>query len=84
MNENDKQNLITEARQYAVAAPSLLPLLETRKTQAIQKLIGRFRNGETELLATIAEIAGLQSLEDEIKRKIQTLDGLEKIKIKEQ
>lgn len=78
MNENERQNMLSEGRRYAVAAPSLLPLLAERKKNAILNLIGQFRNGKTDLIATVAEIASLQALEEDVNGKIRALDTLEK------
>lgn len=78
MNEYEKQNLITEARMLAVAGPALAPILEKKKAIAFQKLLGLYRDGVKDNLSVVAELFVLQSLQDEIKTKIEQLPHLTK------
>ena len=59
---------LDELRLYAHAAPLLMPLLERRKTAALKRLVAQYRAGEN-LIGTSAEIAVLEDLESELRRK---------------
>ena len=63
------QEELTEARIFALAAPTLLPLLERRKRVAFDRLRLAFREGKTDNTALVAELAVLSDLEQDIAQK---------------
>jgi hypothetical protein len=69
MTDSERNELLQEARIYAIAAPTILALLEKRKRIALESLQSDFRQGKTDNLARVAEITCLGDLEREIKQK---------------
>lgn len=66
-----------EARHFFLAAPILLPLLERRKKDAINRLMVKHREGDTRFDTLVAEIAVLTTLEAEINTKLKIYETLE-------
>lgn len=77
MTENERHNLLTEARQYQIAAPILLPILEKRKHIAMTKLMQKYREGATDYLTLVAELSVLTDLARELTSKESTFQLLE-------
>ena len=67
---------LDDLRAFAFAAPYLMPLVEKRKQNAIQKLVGTYQGGG-DLLGVAAEIAVLVGLENELKQKHNELNSMQ-------
>ena len=72
--ENEKQKMITEARQIHFAAPFLFPMLERRKDNAIRRIISGHREAKFDHQA-VAELYIVESLLTELKGKLLILHG---------
>lgn len=70
--EQEKQRLLTEARMIQTALPVLGPMLEARKGNALKRLLAAHRDGKLDA-ASVAEIAIIDSMESEIRAKLQNL-----------
>lgn len=66
------------ARILAMAAPTLLPILQSRRDSAYERLLGEFRQGNTNNLAMVAECNAYSSIIEDITTIIKTLDHKEK------
>lgn len=65
------QEDLADARVFALAAPVILPLIQRRKEQAFGQLMARHKEGQTNNVALIAELAVLSDLETELTQKEQ-------------
>lgn len=74
MNEIERQNLITEGRQLLVAAPALEPLLNRIEKQAMQELLGNFRDDKSLATAT-AKLFVIQQIRQMIDSKINLMNS---------
>ncbi len=63
--------MLTEARHFYLIGPILMPMLERRRKLTLQKLIMRYREGNTEFLALVSELAAFDAIESEIKQQEQ-------------
>lgn len=72
-DENERQRLISEARQISVALPVLGPLLDRRKLNALQRLMGDYRDGKQNQNA-VAEIFVIDSIQAELRAKLENLN----------
>jgi len=70
----DKQDIINEARIFHLAASTVLPLLERMHAEAYEKLIGKFRNGNTDLVNHVARVEALYTIQEEIKNKARNYE----------
>lgn len=77
MNEFERQKILTEARHFYLAAPVILPLLEKRRKYAYERLLAKHREGSTDYITLVSELAVLNDLEREITSKEQTYRMLE-------
>ncbi len=77
LNEEERRELILDAKAYYLAAPILVPMIERRKKVAQQKLLSAFREGRTDLLALVAEFAAFSAVEDEIRTREATYTQLD-------
>jgi len=68
---------LNEMRVLYLAASAIIPLLETRHKDAYDKLLGEFRQGETNNLARLAECNAYSSILEDISCKIQNYENLE-------
>lgn len=68
---------LNDLRALAMASPYLMPLLERRKHMALKKLVSAYRSNDSNLQAIAAEIAVLDDLENELKRKHLELQGMQ-------
>lgn len=76
--ENDKTEMIREARLFYQGAPVILPLIQRRRQHAQDRLLNAFREGKHDLLLTLtAELNAFDLLEREIISKEQTYRTLE-------
>ena len=78
MTDEERNDMIAEARVFALANPVVLPLIERRKREAHGRLIQSFKSGQTDNLSIVAEITVLTELENELKQKetlYNTLEG---------
>lgn len=80
MTPQEKQDALSEARLFALAAPVVLPLIEKRKKYATERLQMKFREGSTDFTTLVAEITTLADLEREIKQKELIYQTMEKQK----
>lgn len=71
MNEQEKNDQLQEAKLFAIAAPTLLPLLERRKRIAMEQIISDFRQGKTDLVARAATLSAYAELESELRSREQ-------------
>jgi predicted HTH domain antitoxin len=67
---------LNDLRTFAIAAPYLMPLLERRKSMALKSLIAKYRMKE-DITGTAAEIAVIDDLENELKRKHIELQNMQ-------
>ena len=76
MTQEERNEMLRDARLISLAAPVVLPILEKRKRIALQKLISKHREGDTNTLTLISEITVLTDIESEIKQKVQIVETL--------
>ena len=69
MTDHERQEALSEARLFALAAPVILPLVEKRKKIASDRLMAKFKEGSTDFITLVAELNTLTDLEREIKQK---------------
>jgi hypothetical protein len=69
MTHEERQEMLSEARIYALAAPSLLQIIEKKKRIATEKLLMGHREGKTDHVALVAELSALDGIERDIKQK---------------
>lgn len=55
-----------ELRVMALSAPMIFRMLKNKEEKIVARMYGNFRNGQTEHLATIAELACVRDLIHEI------------------
>ena len=60
-----------ELRILAIAAPALLPTLETQKQGVLDRIYSAYRSGATEYRHLIAEYVTLRDLIEELTTKIE-------------
>ena len=77
MTEEERNEMLSEAKVFALANPVVLPLLSRRKANAHGKLIQSFKTGQTDNLSIVAEITVLTELENEMKQKAELYNTLE-------
>lgn len=65
-----------ELRLLGVSAPILLRMLKAREDRIVGKMYGAFRNGTTDHLASIAELACIRDLANELNNAIGQLENL--------
>lgn len=78
MTDHERQEALSEARLFALAAPVILPLIEKRKKIASDRLMAKFKEGSNDFITLVAELNSLTDLEREIKQKeliYQTLEN---------
>lgn len=76
MTDEQREELILEAKQFYFAAPLLKPLLEKRWSIAYSRLLAKFREGSIND-SLVAELAVLSDLKAEILRKENEFKSLE-------
>lgn len=76
--EQEKMQLITEARQLNVALPIIVPMLERRAKGAMQRLMSAHRDGKPSDQNAIAELYVIDSIQSELRSKIDALNFQEK------
>lgn len=80
-DEQQRQTDLAEARIYALAAPSLLQILDKKKKMATELLLRDHREGKTDHTARVAELSALYGIEQDIRQKqniFETLSNGEK------
>lgn len=65
-DEVERQQRISEARQFYIALPAMLPIVQRKRKAAYEKLLASYRGGELENANLIAELSVLDALEREI------------------
>lgn len=68
---------LTEVRQYYLAAPVILPMLERFRRDALSRLMSQHFAGDMNFAPLVAELAVLQRIEIEFKGKEATYRQLE-------
>jgi hypothetical protein len=63
-----------EIRVLGMCAPVIIRMLKTREERIIARMYGEFRNGKTEHLASLAEIACIRDQIHEINSAIGRLE----------
>ena len=79
MTEEEKTEMISEARIFALAAPIIMPIIERRKGDAIARLIQAHKAGITDTTALVAEVSVLSDLAQEINQKELIYQTLERV-----
>lgn len=70
--ETERQALVAEARQISMSAPVLFPMLDKRRSAAIQRMLGNYRDGKMDQ-GVIAEIFVISSIQEELRNKLNNL-----------
>lgn len=65
-----------ELRMLGQCAPILLMMLKSREERIIARMYGEFRNGKTDHLAALAELACVRDQIHEIKAALGQLKGV--------
>lgn len=76
MNESEREQMLTEARIVHLAAPIVLPLIERRQKEALQKLLSKYRDGRSDFTNDVAELFVLKNLTEDIRSKEQVFETL--------
>jgi hypothetical protein len=74
--KENRDDMIQEAKIFALIAPTILPLLARRKHEANGRLVQSYRSGKTDNLTIVAELSVLADLENEINQKRMLYDTL--------
>jgi hypothetical protein len=74
--KENRDDIIQEAKIFALLAPTFLPLLYRRMKEANGRLRQSFKSGKTDNLTIVAELSVLADLEDEINQKRMLYDTL--------
>jgi len=69
MNNDERIEMIAEARVFALAAPVILPIIEKRKKEAFGRLMQAHKNGRVDTATIVAELSAFSDIEIEIKQK---------------
>ncbi len=77
MMSDDERDRLAEAKTFAWAAPTMLPLVRKRRDTALALLLSEFRQGRTDNLARIAELNAFALIEMEITQKQNEYQTLE-------
>lgn len=77
MTDEERREMIQEARMLSIAAPVILPMIRERKRVSLETLLMKFRSGEKDLLTQVADLSSLDSLERDIIAKDQTFKQLQ-------
>lgn len=77
MTDEERADLIQEAKIFHLAAPFVLPLLARRKKVAFERLLGKHRDGSTDFLTLVSELSVLNDLERDILSKSEMYKTLE-------
>lgn len=76
MNEEERHDLIAEAKIIAIANPILFPILAKRKAEAFGRLRQAHKMGRTDTDTIVAELSVLSDIEDELRQKEAIYDTL--------
>ena len=77
MTEQERNDMILEARAFYLSAPLVMPILAKRRDNVIAKLRLAHQKGDTNHTALVAELSVLSDIEQEIKQKDQIYRTLE-------
>lgn len=69
--DSKKLQQLNEARVFQLAGNAIMPLLEKRKTNYMQRLLSEFRAGSREYGHLVAQISVLDDIISEVNRKQQ-------------
>ncbi len=67
---------LSELRLFYLASNAILPLINDQHSQAYDRLLTRFRSGETNLLSSIAECSAHKTLIEEIENKLHLYETI--------
>lgn len=76
MNEQERDDLIKEARVFYMIAPLVGPILDKKRREVISRMRIAHQAGERDHTALVAELSVITALDDEIKRKEQDYNHL--------
>jgi len=65
---------LNDYRIFHLAAQQIVPLIESMHKDTLEKLLTNFREGETNLLSSVAKLEALHSLLEEIHFKSKTYE----------
>jgi hypothetical protein len=74
---SDQLQKLNRGRTLRIALPPLLDLLGEEIENALNRLVGDFRNGKTEFIGHAAELATLINLRDTLLREEQDTTSME-------
>ena len=78
LTEQEQQKMNT-GRLMRAESDLILPLLQTKQTLIVAKIVAAFKAGHTEMLtAHAAELSIIYDMRTEITRKIKEAEGLER------
>lgn len=71
-----KPDELNELRLFYLASDAILPLIREQANNSYEKLLNRFREGETNLLPLVAQCSAQQSLIDDIHDKLALYESI--------
>lgn len=77
MTEEERRELLVEARVFSIAAPVVLPLIQKRRKIATERLLAKYKEGSTDYLTLVSELSVLADLERDILSRAETYNVLE-------
>jgi hypothetical protein len=66
-----------ELRLIGVAGPTMLRMFKSRETRIVDRMYGEFRNGKTDHLTSLAELACVRDIINEITNALKQLERKE-------
>jgi hypothetical protein len=84
MTESDLERdlMVQEARAFYLSAPLIMPIIEKKSAQTIQRLRLAHSEGKTDHTALVAELYAYESIKSEIEQKDQLYRSLEEKHVK--
>ena len=67
---------LNELRVFNLASNAIMPLLVEQHMRAYERLLARYRAGETNLIASIAECSANQALIEDIEAKLSLYENI--------
>lgn len=68
---------LNEGRRLRLEYPALSPVIVRRKESVLGRLVARFREGKTDFVDLVAELAVLTDIEQELTRRIKETEKIE-------
>ncbi len=69
MTDDERIELVSEARVFALAAPVILPIIEKKKKDALARLLQAHKMGRGDTATIVAELCAFSDIESDIKQK---------------